>query len=65
MTARATFTQAELARAIRAAEACGKVAVLTPEEIASPLFLHRKARFGGKNRPVSRQCVTPRGGKRL
>lgn len=33
MTARATFTQAELARAIRAAEACGKVAVLTPAGI--------------------------------
>jgi hypothetical protein len=30
MTARATFTQAQIARAIRAAEACGKVALLTP-----------------------------------
>lgn len=30
MTKRATFTQAELARAIRAAEAVGKVAILTP-----------------------------------
>jgi hypothetical protein len=29
MTARARFTQAELTRAIRAAEACGKVAVMT------------------------------------
>lgn len=29
MTKRATFTQIELARAIRAAEACGKVAVMT------------------------------------
>jgi len=29
MTKRATFTQAELARAIRAAEAVGKVAILT------------------------------------
>lgn len=34
MTKRATFTQAELARAIRAAEACGKVAVQTPMGIA-------------------------------
>lgn len=30
VTRRATFTQAELARAIRAAEAAGKVAILTP-----------------------------------
>jgi hypothetical protein len=30
VTARATFTQAQIARAIRAAEACGKVALLTP-----------------------------------
>lgn len=29
MTARATLTQAEIARAIRAADACGKVAVMT------------------------------------
>lgn len=33
MTARATFSQAAIARAIRAAEACGKVAVLTPQGI--------------------------------
>ncbi|MBY0352671.1 hypothetical protein [Tabrizicola sp.] len=33
MTARATFSQATLQRAIRAAEACGKVAVLTPAGI--------------------------------
>jgi hypothetical protein len=33
MTARATFTQAELQRAIRAAEACGKLAILTPQGI--------------------------------
>ncbi len=34
MTARATYTQAELARAIRAADACGKVALVTPAGIA-------------------------------
>ncbi len=34
MTARARFTQAEMTRAIRAAEACGKLAVLTPQGIA-------------------------------
>lgn len=34
MTRRATFTQAELARAIKAAEATGKVAVQTPAGIA-------------------------------
>lgn len=34
MTRRATFTQAELTRAIRAAEAAGKVAHWTPEGIA-------------------------------
>jgi hypothetical protein len=34
MTARARFTQAELTRAIRAAQACGKLAVLTPQGIA-------------------------------
>lgn len=34
MTRRATFTQADLARAIRAAEATGKVAVQTPAGIA-------------------------------
>ena len=33
MTARVTFTQAELARAIRAADQAGKVAVLTPAGI--------------------------------
>lgn len=33
LTARATLTQAAIARAIRAAEACGKVAVLTPAGI--------------------------------
>lgn len=33
MTRRATFTQAELTRAIRAAEACGKVAVFTPQGV--------------------------------
>lgn len=33
MTRAATFTQATLTRAIRAAEACGKVAVLTPAGI--------------------------------
>lgn len=33
MTARATFSQAAIARAIRAAEACGKVAVMTPQGI--------------------------------
>jgi hypothetical protein len=36
MTRRATFTQAELARAIAAAEQTGKVAMVTPEAI---LFL--------------------------
>ena len=34
MTRRATFTQAEIARAIRAAEAAGKVALQTPAGIA-------------------------------
>lgn len=34
MTRRATFTEAELKRAIRAAEASGKVAVQTPLGIA-------------------------------
>lgn len=34
MTKRATFTQAELTRAIRAAEACGKLALMTPAGIA-------------------------------
>jgi len=34
MTARATFTQAQITRAIRAAQACGKVAVMTPQGIA-------------------------------
>lgn len=34
MTARATFTQAALTRAIRAADACGKVALMTPQGIA-------------------------------
>lgn len=34
MTRRATFTQAEITRAIRAAEAAGKVAVQTPAGIA-------------------------------
>ncbi|HMO09158.1 MAG TPA: hypothetical protein PKD10_16135 [Paracoccaceae bacterium] len=33
MTRRATFTQAELARAIRVAQAAGKVAVWTPSGI--------------------------------
>lgn len=33
MTARATLTQAQIARAIRAAAACGKVAVMTPQGI--------------------------------
>lgn len=33
MTTRATFTAAEMARAIRAADAAGKVAVLTPAGI--------------------------------
>lgn len=33
LTARATFSQATIARAIRAAEACGKVAVMTPQGI--------------------------------
>lgn len=33
MTARARLTQAELTRAIRAAEACGKVAVFTPQGV--------------------------------
>lgn len=33
MTARAVFSQAAIARAIRAAEACGKVAVMTPQGI--------------------------------
>ena len=33
MTRRATFTQAELTRAIRAAEAAGKVALQTPAGI--------------------------------
>lgn len=33
MTARTTFSQADMQRAIRAAEACGKVAVLTPAGI--------------------------------
>lgn len=34
MTRRATFTQAELARAIRAAQALGKAALWTPAGIA-------------------------------
>lgn len=34
MTTRATFTQAALTRAIRAADACGKVALMTPAGIA-------------------------------
>lgn len=34
MTRRATFTQAELERAIRAAGKLGKVAVVTPQGIA-------------------------------
>lgn len=34
MTRRATFTQAEIARAIRAADAAGKVAQWTPAGIA-------------------------------
>lgn len=34
MTARATFTQAQLTRAIRAAEAAGKVAIYTAAGIA-------------------------------
>ncbi len=34
MSKRASFSQAELTRAIRAAEACGKLAVLTPQGIA-------------------------------
>lgn len=34
MTRRATFTQTELTRAIRAAEAAGKVALQTPAGIA-------------------------------
>ena len=34
MTARATFTQATITRAIRAAEQAGKVALLTPAGIA-------------------------------
>lgn len=33
MTARARFTQAEIARAIRAAAACGRVALMTPAGI--------------------------------
>ena len=33
MTARARLTQDEIARAVRAAEACGKVAVYTPHGI--------------------------------
>lgn len=39
MTRRATFTQAELTRAMRAADAVGKVALLTPAGIA---FLPRE-----------------------
>lgn len=39
MTKRATFTQAELTRAMRAADALGKVALLTPAGIA---FLPRE-----------------------
>lgn len=39
MTKRATFTQAELTRAMRAADAVGKVALLTPAGIA---FLPRE-----------------------
>ncbi|MFN3575509.1 MAG: hypothetical protein ACK4TJ_00770 [Tabrizicola sp.] len=34
MTRRATLTQADLTRAIKAAEACGKVALWTPAGIA-------------------------------
>jgi hypothetical protein len=34
MTARATFTQAQIARAIRAAKGEGMVAVMTPQGIA-------------------------------
>ena len=33
MTRRATFTQAEMTRAIRAAKAAGKVAIYTPDGI--------------------------------
>ena len=33
MTTRLSLTQAQIARAIRAAEVCGKVAVLTPAGI--------------------------------
>jgi hypothetical protein len=34
MTARATLTQSQIARAIRAADACGKVAFIMPGGIA-------------------------------
>lgn len=46
MTRRATFTQAELARAIRAAEAVGKIALQTPHGIAfvDPLDLPHPAK---------------------
>ena len=45
MTRRATFTQAELARAIRAAETVGKVAILTPAGIvfADPATVAHRA----------------------
>jgi len=46
MTRRATFTQAELTRAIRAAEAAGKVALQTPDGIAfvDPTLIRQTAR---------------------
>ena len=45
MTRRATFTQAELTRAIRAAESAGKVAILTPSGIvfADPVAVAHSA----------------------
>lgn len=47
MTRRATFTQAELTRAIRAAEAAGKVALQTPSGIAfvDPAFVPHAAQI--------------------
>lgn len=63
MTARVTFTQAELARAIRAAEACGKGG--GPGGLPLAYDSNVLRRISGKLRPVARQCVTLRGGKRL
>jgi len=68
MTRRATFTQAELVRAIRAAEAAGKVARWTPGELdrlrglgfsvvdasgLTPLCVGRSQIIGGSRFPLA------------